>query len=117
MKDSLVDETGNRAALRLSQFVIVKLCCHQPLPDDSQGHPGGVTSNPSSAPLLCAAGRGTGATCWIKHQVARIRRHQDAALDDFGVGLDGVELLTGVESPSCIHPVIINRCNWKIIEI
>jgi hypothetical protein len=92
MGHGFVNEAPGGAAFRVFEFVVVELRRHQPLAGDGQSHAAGIAGNPAPSPLLGAVGGSAGAAGGVEDQVARVGGHQNAALDDFGVGLDGVEL-------------------------
>jgi hypothetical protein len=93
VRHGLVFEAAGGTAFGVFEFVVVELCSHQPLAGDGERYAAGIAGDPAPPPLLGAVGGGAGAAGGVEDQVARVGGHQNAALDDFGVGLDGVEFL------------------------
>ena len=60
----------------------------------------------------CSAtvGGGAGTAGRVEHEVAGVGGHQDAALNDFGVGLDDVDLLVARSCPYAVSvPDVVDR--------
>ena len=121
MRYGLILESGGNVHLRIIavflELVIRKFRDHEPRARQGKRHPRGVNGNPPPPPLFGDVCARPAPARRIEHQIARIRGHEDATLDDLCSCLNDILLFISKPASSYIHPHIINRQNWKIIKI
>src|SRR5258708_24629547 len=101
----------------MSEFVVVEGRSHESLFCEGGGDAGGVAGDPAAAPLLGDEGGCAGTTGWIEGYVAGVCRHQYAAFNDFGVGLDYVSLFGAKGAANCVFPHVVEWREWKIVVV
>ena len=110
--------TGERALLGLTLGTVGKQIervarAHQTGTGQRDSDPAGINGDPAPPPLFGYIGGGARAAGRIKHQVAGVRGHEDAAFNYFGSRLHDV-MFVG-RAPN-IAPDIIDRIGGKIIN-
>ncbi len=83
---------------------------------ERQSHPARVDGNPAAAPLFGDIGRGAGATGRVEHEVSGVGRHQQAAFDDFFIGLNNINLVHAA-TRSRICPNVRNLFHGPILPV
>ena len=89
------DGVGDLRLFALALWTVGKQVVRVTSPHDAgtregQGDTGGVDGDPAATPLLRDVGCGARATSRIKHEVAWVRGHQDASLNDIGISLNNI---------------------------
>src|SRR5690606_5114829 len=113
---ALIDEVAGRAALRLLQLVPREGGGQKALPCQGQWHAGSIAGDPATAPLFGDIGGSAGAAGGVQDNVARIGGHQNAALDNFLIGLHYIDLVSTITTACCINPCIAQRIVRKVIN-
>lgn len=81
---------GNGALRGIRQQVVVVTCTDDAGAGDRQSNARRVDRDPATPPLLGDVCRSATAAGWVEDQVARVGRHEDAALDRPNVSLDHI---------------------------
>src|ERR1700687_533983 len=90
MWHGFVTETASNAFIWMRKFVIAKVGRHEPLFGECDRDARRVAGDPSTAPLLSNKRRRSRAASRVKYQVARVGRHQHAALYNLRGSLNNV---------------------------
>ena len=107
-----------RAALGgVGEEVVREARAHQPRAGEGQGDATGVDGDPAPAPLLGDVGGRAAAAGRVEDEVAGVGGHQDAALDDFRVGLDDVDLVDRRSRPYCVSSQRFVSGRREVVEI
>ena len=81
------------AVLAVGKQVIRIAGAHDAGASERERNARGVDGDPAAAPLFGDIGGGAGAAGGIEDEVARIGRHQNAALDNLGTSLNYIDLI------------------------
>ena len=113
---TLVDKPCRGSAGRIAQVVVTERGSQKPLTCQRQRDPRRIDSDPAAPPLLCDVCRRPGAARRVKHEIAGIGRHEQAALHDFRIGLNSVELVRGEARSNSVAPLRADRESRKIVN-
>ena len=94
------------AVAAVGQQVVGITCAHDAGAGQCEGDARSVDGDPAAAPLLGDVRGGTRAAGGVEDEIAGVRGHQDAALDDCCICLNNVGLILG---SNYILPEMIDR--------
>jgi hypothetical protein len=102
---------------RVGQDVERELARHEARTGERQGHAARVDRDPAATPLLGDVGRGARSAGGIEDEVAGVGGHEDAALDDFSVGLHDVHLRVAKARRGGVLPQIVEGEEWEVVKV